>query len=280
MAAARLHENLERLLAELQTSASGDARCQERLARPHADAARLAAHLPLSHCLSEAAFLGAVRDGRLRSQQQLGRLGRTEQDLGTGNYVFTYVAPFRYPGTLAGFLFAPQLEANLHARGVATPFDSGGLLGHFARPDPTEPARDFLVRHELPLRQHRDLLERVLACSFAEPSHYVQGRALDGPHPAGLEQRQADADARLYTFEVRFEATLPLDQPLLAVFLPVALAALGDVLRATRRWREHGVTVKRYLSPWARGTAATVAWPYLLSEGLAFVKDHLGLHDE
>ena len=66
----------------------------------------------------------------------------------------------------------------------------------------------------------------------------------------------------------------------MAVFLPVALAAEPDVLRAARRWRERDVAFRPYRSPWSRGAVATTAWPYLLAEGVAFVKAHLERRDD
>lgn len=283
----QLHANLQRLSEKLDADAAGDPRCQSRRAAPDPTARRMAERMPLAHSLGEAALLAVVREGRIVSQRALVARGVTAQrpessevQLGTDGHVFTFVAPFRYPATMAGFLFGPPIESELRERASAAPFDSGGLIEHFERPDSGEPVRAFLGRHELPVPDYRGLLGSVLALSFAQPWHYVEGGPLDGPHPAGLRASAAGTDARLFTFEVRFVEELGLNQPLLAVFLPVALASEPDVLRAARGWRERGVAFRPYPSPWSRGAAATTAWPFLLAEGVAFVKAHLERRDD
>jgi hypothetical protein len=68
--------------------------------------------------------------------------------LGTAGSVFFFVSPFRYPNTGCGLLFASTLELLHTDDGVASPFDSGGLLDVFTRSDMTESPREFLSRHE------------------------------------------------------------------------------------------------------------------------------------
>src|ERR1039458_5728969 len=141
-------------------------------------AARLGGSLYLAHSTSSEKFSDICASGYLASAAGLAAArneslapGCAEVVLGTAGGVFFYVSPFRYPNTACGFLFAKSLESHRSDDGVATPFDSGGLMKFLVRPDPAEPPRDFLARHELPIPEHR----RYLGLSMAVLSS-------DGPH--------------------------------------------------------------------------------------------------
>jgi hypothetical protein len=65
-----------------------------------------------------------------------------------------------------GLLFAGSLESAYRDTGIATPFDSGGLVSVFGRLDPSEPPVEFLLRHELPIPQHRMYLALSMDITF------------------------------------------------------------------------------------------------------------------
>lgn len=175
----RLTANLKRLcseLTELVNTAQLDARTQNAGA-----ATNWSRFVPLSHAANHVAFSGICERGEIVSSQRLHeadvrplRTGAAEVLLGTHDNVFFYVAPFRYPHTVAGLLFAPEMPFTEPA--VATPFDSGGLIDHLDRPSGAEDHAAFLARHELPVPAHREYLCLTLQIAFAAPADYVDGR--------------------------------------------------------------------------------------------------------
>src|ERR1035437_9613949 len=139
-------------------------------------AARLSDSLYLAHSTSGEKFSDLCASGYLASAASLASArneslapGCAEVVLGTVGAVFFYVSPFRYPQTGCGFLFAKTLESPRSDDGVATPFDSGGLLGRFTRSDPAELPRAFLARHGLPIPEHRRYLGLCMAVLFDKP---------------------------------------------------------------------------------------------------------------
>jgi hypothetical protein len=119
---------------------------------------------PLPRKLSFRGQLSAIcASGYLSSPVRLGRPlppKCPEVILGTAGSVFFYLSPFRYPNTGCGLLFAHSLELEHKDDGLATPFDSGGLLKNLTRHNPAESPQDFLARHELPIPEHRRYLCR------------------------------------------------------------------------------------------------------------------------
>src|ERR1035437_2408693 len=139
-------------------------------------ASRLSDSLFLAHSTSGEKFSDICASGYLASAASLAAArGESlapacgEVVLDTASSVFFYVSPFRFPQTGCGFLFANPLECHRSDDGVATPFDSGGLLGRFTRSDPAELPRAFLARHGLPIPEHRRYLGLSMAVLFDKP---------------------------------------------------------------------------------------------------------------
>lgn len=152
------------------------------VADPAPDAVRLSQSLYLAHSTASDEFSKICGAKRLLSATQLAlRRGEDLRPdsikvlLGTADSVFLYVAPFRYPNTDCGLLFARSLDEHHMNDGVATPFDSGGLVDVFTRPNPTEPVREFLSRHEPPIPDHREYLRVALGVVFEKPMDYIEG---------------------------------------------------------------------------------------------------------
>jgi hypothetical protein len=163
------------------------------------------------------------------------RPGSVKAVLGTVNAVFLYAAPFRFPATGCGVLFAARLEAMCREEGLATPFDSGGLLHVFTRADPAEAPAAFLARHELPLPDHRQYLEASLSLLFSTPLDYLHGNDPAWPGPIGL----AGGDRRRWTHEVRLpDQTFLRTGYLQAVFVPISRVA-DPHIEGMLRWCEH-----------------------------------------
>ena len=137
--------------------------------------------------------------------------------MGTGNCVFLFAAPFRYPSTECGFLFKRTLEDANRDKGAASPFDSGAIDKVYKRPNPAR----FLSEHELPIPEHRELLRESLERLFEDPWHYVEGEAPRCVSHFGLE----GGDARRYTHEVRILDKVSVKNNLEAVFLVRGRAA-------------------------------------------------------
>jgi hypothetical protein len=212
-------------------------------------ARRLAHGLFLAHSTSDRNFSDICGTNRLRSPLRRSKdtgmpldAGSVESIMGTANAVFFYAAPFRYPQTSCGFLFLPSLESEYSETGVATPFDSGGLLRHFGRPDPAETAMAFMIRHELPLPQHREYLQASLHCLFTEPRDYIQGR--DPQYePIGL----TGGDRRRWTHEVRLPEQVFLRTGYLqAIFVPISRVADPQIQTMVRWCEMQGVEYEAF----------------------------------
>ena len=179
-----------------------------------------------SGCLASAARLAADRSAPLAP-------GGAEVILGTAGSVFFYVSPFRYPNTGCGFLFAKTLESDRSDDGKATPFDSGGLLKAFTRPDAAEPPRAFLSRNELPIPEHRRYLGLSMDVLFDKPEDYVEGLEPRLPGPIGL----TGGDHRRWTHEVRIPDRVPVrDSHLQAVFAPRSRVAADPEVEDLFQW--------------------------------------------
>jgi hypothetical protein len=206
------------------------------------EAATLAQSVYLAHSTSEANFSFICDSNRLLSPQRLHeeaiktlKSGSVEAVLGTANAVFLYAAPFRRPATGCGVLFAAGLETDYREEGLATPFDSGGLLHLFTRTDPAEAPAAFLARHELPLPDHRRYLEASLSLLFTTPLDYLHGNDPVWPGPIGL----TGGDRRRWTHEVRLPDQIYLRTGYLqAVFAPVSRVA-DPRIYGMLRWCEH-----------------------------------------
>ncbi len=156
-----------------------------------------------------------------------------EMKLGTADSVFFYLAPFRSPHTGCGLLFARSLEDYHKDYGVATPFDSGGLVDVFSRSDSAEQPRAFLSRHELPVPDHREYLRLCLSIMFERPVDYLSRVDPRCPGPIGL----MGGDCRRRTHEVRIPGQVPLrGGHLQAVFAPTSRAAADPEINRLFEW--------------------------------------------
>ncbi|MBM4047613.1 MAG: hypothetical protein FJ279_21110 [Planctomycetes bacterium] len=209
--------------------------------QPPREAEALSKSLFLAHSTTDTNFSAVCASKRLLSPSRLAELSGTrvnprspEAILGTAGYVFLYAAPFCRGSTGCGFLFAHTLESAHREDGVATPFDSGGLLHKkVSRPNPAEPARDFLARHEIPVPEHRDYLQRAMTLLFAKPADYVVGNEPVWPGPIGL----TGGDRRRWTHEVRVadQVSIPTGY-LQAVFAPIRLMTEGGAIESLVKW--------------------------------------------
>jgi hypothetical protein len=203
-------------------------------------AARLSDTLHLAHSTSDAKFANVCASGYLVSAARLAASrGKslapacTEVVLGTADFVFFYLSPFRYPGTNCGFLFAKSLESHHVNDGVATPFDSGGLMKACIRRDPTEPPREFLSRHELPVPDHRRYLGLSMGVLFDKPEDYIEGPDPPWQGPIGL----TGGDQRRWTHEVRIPDRVPVrGSHLQAVFAPRMRVAADPEIESLFEW--------------------------------------------
>ena len=194
--------NLTRLSDELKSHAE-----QLRVSvEPSPAAKKLSSELFLSHSTRERHFAEICDAQCISSKANLALKSREplptcsdEVILDTSNYVFLFAAPFRYPNTGCGFLFTRTLEVEHNESGVATPFDSGGLLHHMTRPNPSESVNAFLARHEMPIPEHREYLGLVMTTLFDDPKAYLEGMSPSHPNPIGL----TGGDYRQWTHEVR-----------------------------------------------------------------------------
>jgi hypothetical protein len=217
-------------------------------------ASRLSDSLYLAHSTFAKSFRSICDSGFIYSAASLAAArgeslapACTEVVLGTAGSVFFYVSPFRYPNTTCGLLFAKSLESHLHDAGVATPFDSGGLLEWLARPDPAEPPRDFLARHELPIPEHRRYLGLSMAVLFDKPGDYFEGTDPLWPGPIGL----TGGDHRRWTHEVRIpDRVFVRGSHLQAVFATTAQVARDPAVRSLFQWCEgEGVDRVAFATP-------------------------------
>src|ERR1035437_233103 len=217
-------------------------------------AARLSDSLCLAHSTSRKSFSSICDSGYLSSAASLAAArgeslapACAEVVLGTADSVFFYVSPFRYPNTTCGLLFAKSLESPHRDAGVATPFDSGGLMKIFVRPDPAEPLWDFLARHELPIPEHRRYLGLSMAVLFGKSEDYFEGTDPQRPGPIGL----TGGDHRRWTHEVRIpDRVFVRGSHLQAVFATTAQVARGSAVRSLFQWCEgEGVDSIAFATP-------------------------------
>ncbi|MCX6635816.1 MAG: hypothetical protein NT090_12165 [Acidobacteria bacterium] len=212
------------------------------IARPGqpSDAVRLGQSMYLAHSTASAKFSEMCAAGRLLSAIQLapGKGVDLSPDsvkvlLGTADFVFFYVAPFSFLNTGCGLLFARTLEEYHRDDGVATPFDSGGLVNRVTRPDPAEPPHEFLARHELPVPDHREYLGVCLGTLFDSPMDYLQGSNPRWPGPIGL----TGGDRRRWTHEVRIPREVFIRTGhLQAVFAPKSRVAADPEIGRLFEW--------------------------------------------
>lgn len=229
--------NLDRLCQELETHAQslgipmGPSPVAEKLSQSlflaHSTADQKFAQIGAARCLSSNAKLAAELGTTLAADC-------TEVVLGTSDTVFFYAAPFRYPNTGCGLLYARSLEKDYESTGAATPFDSGGLRRKMVRPDPAEPVQAFLARHELPIPGHRRYLGHVMTALFEKPADYVSGQDPRQPSPLGF----TSGDERRWTHEVRIPRLVHVQGSahLQAVFAPRARVAADPDIEALFAW--------------------------------------------
>ena len=227
------------------------------IAAPHSpppEAEALSQSLFLAHSTPDGKFPAICRSNQLLSPAGLARArGRhlrpdsAEAVLGTGEFVFLYAAPFRFPATGCGLLFAASLEDGYREDGASTPFDSGGLVNVFSRPDPNEPARTFQARHELPIPEHRDYLRQAMLLLFDRPLDYVEGGDPVWPGPIGV----SGGDRRRWTHEVRIPERVHVRSAhLQAVFARTALVGCDAAVENLCRWcDQHGMEVVTFDMP-------------------------------
>ena len=220
----------------------------------------LSSSLYLAHSRSDANFGKICEGGRLLSSDRLAALGIPLDPSCTGMFmkttgsVFFYVAPFRYPNTGCGLLFATTLESAHPDEGLAAPFDSGALRNHLTRPDPAESPQAFLSRHELPLPEHRRYLGMCMGTLFRQPGDYVEGADPHLPGPVGL----TGGDQRRWTHEVRIPDEVALrSEHLQAVFVPKSALENDARVRAFLHWcATQGVDRITFNAPRGEGFAS------------------------
>lgn len=244
-----LQQNLTRLLSELRDYACQEPQCSTREASPHPEAAAIAAGMPLGHSQSSRGFRGATADGRLLSRRSLlvepdgDAHGSPLPPFHTDDCVFTFAGPFRRPRP-CGLLFRANTESRFTGMAIASPFDSGGLVRHLAPRQTSTDQEEFLREHEMPVPDYREYLAETLSLLFESPWHYVSGRGPDLPGPIKVRR----TDARSWTFEVRFQQELLLEENLMAVFLPRAVALSRWALPLVTAWENEGIHVDPYVS--------------------------------
>jgi len=201
-----------------------------------AGAVRLSDSLYLANSASDKNFSAICASGYLTSAALLGKSlspDCPEVILETAGSVFFYVSPFRYPSTGCGLLFAHSLELHHDDDGVATPFDSGGLLKKLIRRNPAESPQEFLSRHELPIPEHRRYLRQSMDTLFHRPEDYVEGSHPRWPGPIGLD----GGDQRRWTHEVRIpDRVLVRSSHLQAAFAPRARVVANPAVEGLFQW--------------------------------------------
>lgn len=238
MSRAQSERNLRRLLDDLDIYARN--RGIEAPDPCPPEAISLSESLFLAHSTSDGSFSAICKSNHLLCPQELASLRGVplrpdcaEATLGTAGFVFLYAAPFQFPQSGCGLLFAAELEEEYRDTGVATPFDSGGLVTVFVRENPAESAPAFLARHELPLPEHRNYLRETMVLLFAQPLDYLEGRDPRWPGPIGL----AGGDRRRWTHEVRIKDRLSIRiANLQAVFARTALVSSQPEIENLYRW--------------------------------------------
>lgn len=249
---AQREQNLSRLLADLDLYAQSNGIDVPDPFPP--EALSLSESVFLSHSTPDASFPAICHSNRLLCPQGLAQLRGeplrpdcAEAVLGTGGFVFLYAAPFRFPQTGCGLLFAVSLEGEHGEDGVAAPFDSGGLVNVFSRPDPAESTPAFLSRHGLPLPEHRDYLRQAMILLFDHPLDYLEGRDPHWPGPIDL----TGGDRRRWTHEVRIPDKVFVRTPhLQAAFARTALVSSQPEVEKLFRWCElHGMDCVNFDTP-------------------------------
>jgi hypothetical protein len=238
MRPAGLDDNLLRLRGRLEAYAAANGIPIPSPVPPEAKV--LSEGLYLAHSTASARFSGIAATGRLLSTARVAaatgvplKPGLVEVLLGTADSVFLYVGPFRYPPTGCGLLFARSLEEQHKEDGVATPFDSGGLVKEFTRLDLSESPSAFLSRHELPIPDQREYLGLSLSILFGKPADYVDGVEPRWPGPIGL----TGGDRRRWTHEVRIpEQVWIRTGHLQAVFAPTSRIAADPEIGRLFEW--------------------------------------------
>jgi hypothetical protein len=252
MSRAQREQNLRRLLDDLLAYGRNDAFGAPNPCLPEATSFSRA--LFLAHSTPDANFPAICGSNQLLCPQRLANLRGValrpdcaEAVLGTGGFVFLYAAPFRFPETGCGLLFAAELEDEHRDNGVATPFDSGGLVKAFTRPDPIESAPAFLARHELPLPDHRSYLRQVMIDLFRHPLDYLEGRDPHRPGPIGL----TGGGCRRVTHEVRIpDKVFVRITHLQAAFARTALVGVQPEVENLFRWCDlHGMDFVTFDTP-------------------------------
>ena len=249
---AQREQNLSRLLADLDLYARNNGINAPDPCPPEALA--LSESLFLAHSTPDGSFPAICHSNHLLCPQGLANLRGVplrpdcaEAVLGTGGFVFLYAAPFRFPQTGCGLLFAVSLEGEHGEDGVAAPFDSGGLVNVFSRPDPTEAAPAFLARCGLPLPEHREYLRQAMILLFGHPLDYLEGRDPHWPGPIGL----TNGDRRRWTHEVRIpDKVFVRTAHLQAAFARTALVSTQPEVEKLFRWCElHGMDIVNFDTP-------------------------------
>ena len=228
----RCEKNLVRLLQDLDDYLGANG--IDRSGVNPVSAKAVAQNIFLAHSTSVSNFVKICdNSGRLLSPQALDLKGikplqadAVENTLGTAGFVFLYAAPFSFPSSGCGLLFAKSLEHQHSSDGFATPFDSGALVNHFVRPEMAETPRDFFLRHELPISEHRNYLERCVGSLFVALSDYQEGNRPLHPGPIGL----TGGDRRQWTHEVRIpDEVVVRSQHLQAIFAPRRLGLVPEI---------------------------------------------------
>jgi hypothetical protein len=239
--------NLTRLCAELDAYSA--TQVPPPPTQPSPLAGKLSNSLFLSNSSTPETFAHICQSRTLFSRERLAsqgipvKPGKAEAAMGTANCVFFYLAPFRYPRTACGLLFAGSLESECSPEGAATPFDSGALHRRLARPDSQELAPAFLARHNLPIPDHRVYLERSLRLLFRSPEDYLNGVDPLSAGPLGL----SGGDSRRWTHEVRIPDHVSVSTHLQAVFAPHSIIAAYRDIQSLFEWcRREGVDAEPF----------------------------------
>lgn len=227
----RCGSNLERLSDELQRYLEANHLDESRIAS--GPAGKIAREVPLAHSTSGTNMAAVCRSGRLYSPRKLHeshlktlKPEAVEITLGTTNFVFLYAGPFSFPSSGCGFLFSTSLEGHHATDGLATPFDSGGLVGQLRSASEPEKPEAFFERHELPVPGHRDYLRICIGSLFGTPFDYIDGTAPEHSGPLAL----IGSDARRWTHEVRIPDEVFIRSPhLKAVFAPRRLGLVPEI---------------------------------------------------
>jgi hypothetical protein len=214
-------------------------------------ASRISSSIPLAHSTADANFVKICSGNkRLLSPAALDAAGIrsldpacVEKTLQTAKFAFLYAAPFAFPSSGCGLLFAKELEAQHSEDGFATSFDSGGLVHKYQRVDMAEPPHTFFRRHEIPIPDHRKYLERSLTLLFSVPADYLDGKAPVHPGPVGL----AGGDRRRWCHEVRIPGEVAIRSThLRAIFIPRRVGLVRSVKSLAKWCRQEGFDVVQY----------------------------------